>query len=48
MLKDRILIIVMSALGIGLAINPYTGRINAGLFKGTAWLVSGLISKLVK
>ena len=47
-MNERILIIVMSALGIGLAINPYTDSINPRLFKGTAWLFSGIISKLLK
>jgi hypothetical protein len=37
----------MSALGLGLAINPYTNSINPGLFKGAAWLFRGIISKLL-
>ena len=47
-MSDKLLILLMSALGIGLAINPYTNSINPGLFKGTTWLVSGIISRFVK
>ena len=47
-MNDRILILLMSTLGIGLAINPYTSKINPGLFKGGAWLFSGIISRLLK
>ena len=47
-MNEKILIVAMSALGIGLSINPYTGSINPGLFKGAAWLFSGIISKLLK
>ena len=37
-MNDRILILLMSILGIGLAINPYTNKINSGLFKGAVAL----------
>jgi hypothetical protein len=47
-MSERLLIILMSALGIGLAINPYTSGINPGLLKGTAWLFAGIVSKLIK
>ena len=47
-MNDRLLIILMSTLGIGLAINPYTNSINPGLFKSTARLFSGIISRLIK
>lgn len=38
----------MSSLGIGRALNPATGGINPGLFKGTTWLFSGIVSRLLK
>jgi len=47
-MKNRILIVVMSSLGIGMALNPYTNKINPGLVKGTAWLFSGLVANLLK
>ena len=47
-MTERLLIVVMLALGFGLAINPYTSSMNPGLFKGLTWLFSGLISRLVK
>jgi hypothetical protein len=39
-----LLIVLMSALGIGLGLNPATGGINPGLFKGSTWLFSGIVS----
>lgn len=47
-MNNRILILVMLALGVSLGINPYTSKINTGLFKGTTWLFSGIMSKLLK
>jgi len=47
-MSDKILILLMSTLGIGLALNPYTSVINPGLFKGATWLFSGIISRLLK
>jgi hypothetical protein len=47
-MNDRLLILLMSTLGIGLAINPYTSSINPGLLKGATWLFSGIISRLLK
>ncbi len=47
-MNDRILLLLMTTLGIGLAVNPYTNVINPGLFKGATWLFSGIISKLLK
>ena len=47
-MDDRLLLLLMSALGIGLAINPYTNKINPGLFKGAAWLFSGIVSRYLK
>ena len=38
----------MSALGIGLAVNPATSGINTGLFKATTWLFRGIIFRLLK
>jgi hypothetical protein len=44
----QLLIVLMSALGIGLTLSPATGGINSGLFKGSAWLFSGIVSRLFK
>ena len=38
----------MSALGIGLAVNPAISKINPGLFKGATWLVRGIIFRSLK
>ena len=47
-MTGQLLILLMSALGIGLAINPTTSSINPGLFKGAAWLFRGIVFKLLK
>ena len=47
-MKGQLLIVLMSALGIGLAVNPATSGINPGLFKGATWLFHGIIFRLVK
>jgi hypothetical protein len=47
-MTDRVLILVMSALGILLAMNPSTSKIDSGLMKGPTWLLSGILSKLLK
>ena len=46
-MESQILILLMSMLGIGLALNPATDRINPGLLKGATWLFRGIISKLL-
>ena len=38
----------MSALGIGLAVNPVTSRINPNLFKVATWLFRGIVFRLLK
>jgi hypothetical protein len=38
----------MSAIGIGLAINPVTNVINPNLLKGTTWLFAGIVYKFLK
>ena len=48
MMTGQILIILMSALGIGLAVNPTTSGINPSLFKAATWLFSGIVSRLLK
>ena len=47
-MRNQLLIILMSALGIGLAINPATSAINPGLFKGATWLFRGIVFKFLK
>ena len=38
----------MSALGIGLAVNPTKSGINHGLFKGARWLFREIVFRLLK
>jgi hypothetical protein len=47
-MTKQLLIVVMSALGIGLALNPSTAGINPRLLKGGSWLFSGIVSQLFK
>ena len=47
-MTGQLLIVLMSALGIGLAVNPATSGINTGLFKATTWLFRGIIFRLLK
>jgi hypothetical protein len=47
-MTSQLLIILMSALGIGLAITPATSGINPGLFKGAAWLFRGIVFRVLK
>ena len=42
-MTNQLLIVLMSALRIGLAVNPTTSEINPGLFKGATWLFSGIV-----
>lgn len=46
--SHRALLLVMTCLGLGLAINPYTNKINTSLLKGTTWLFSGIVNKFLK
>jgi hypothetical protein len=41
-----LLMIAVSGLGIGLAVNPATTIINPYLFKGTGWFLSGILRML--
>ena len=45
-MTGQLLIVLMSALGIGLALTPATSGINPGLFKGGAWLFRGIVFRL--
>lgn len=45
-MTNQLLILLMSTLGIGLAITPVTSNINPGLLKGAAWLFRGIVSRL--
>ena len=47
-MTSQLLIVLMSALGINLAVNPVTSGINPGLFKGTAWLFRGIVFRILK
>ena len=47
-MTGQLLIVLMSALGIGLALNPATSGINPGLFKGVTWLFCGIVPHLLK
>ena len=47
-MTSQLLIVLMSALGIGLAVTPATSGINPGLFKGTAWLFRGIVLRVLK
>jgi hypothetical protein len=42
-MKNSLLIVLMSAVGISLALNPITNKINPGLLKGGTWLFRGII-----
>lgn len=47
-MTSQLLILLMSALGIGLAVTPATSGINPGLFKGATWLFRGIIFRILK
>lgn len=47
-MTDRLLIVLMSALGIGLAVTPATSGVNPGLFKGATWLFRGIVFRVFK
>jgi len=47
-MTDQLLIILISTLKIGLAVNPTTSGINPGLFKGATWLFHGIVFQLLK
>lgn len=47
-MRNQLLIVLMSALGISLAVTPATSEINPGLFKGAAWLFRGIIFQYFK
>ena len=42
-MPSQLLIVLMSALGIGLGLNFATSGINPGLFKGATWLFGGIL-----
>lgn len=44
----QLLILLMSSLGIGLAVTPGTSGINPGLFKGETWLFRGIVFRILK
>ncbi len=46
-MTDRILIITMAALGLGLSTVP-AFTISPGLAKGFTWLIAGIVSKFLK
>jgi hypothetical protein len=47
-MTGQLLIVVMSALGISLALVPATNGINPGLFKSAEWLFCGIVFRLLK
>ena len=47
-MTSQLLIVLMSALGTGLALNPATNKINPGLLKVATWLFRGIIFRLLK
>lgn len=47
-MTSQLLIVLMSALGIGLAVTPATSGINPGLFKGAAWLFGTIVFPVLK
>jgi len=47
-MTSQLLIVLMSALGIGLGLTPATSGINPGLFKGVAWLFRGIVFRVLK
>jgi hypothetical protein len=47
-MNERLLMVLMTALGVGLALNPVAGKINPNLFKASTWLFSGIIFRLLK
>ena len=47
-MTGQLLIVLMSALGVGLAVIPGTSGINPGLFKGATWLFRGIVLRVLK
>ena len=47
-MTGQLLIVLMSALGIGLAVNPTINAINPSLFKGATRLFRGVTFRLLK
>jgi hypothetical protein len=47
-MEKPFLILLMSSLGIALALNPVTSVINPNLLKGTTWLFEGIVYKFLK
>ena len=47
-MTSQLLIVLMTVLGIGLAVTPATSGINPGLFKGATWLFRGIVFRLLK
>ena len=45
---NRLLLVLMSALGIGAAIFPVVPYVNPSLVKGVGFFLSGILSRLVK
>lgn len=47
-MTNPLLIVLMSALKIGLAVTSATSWINPGLLKGGAWLFRGIVFRFLK
>jgi hypothetical protein len=42
------LLVLMSSIGVGLAINPVTNILNPNLLKAATWMVAGIAHKFLK
>ena len=47
-MTNQLLIVLLSVLGIGLAVTPAISKINPSLFKGAAWSFRGIVFRLLK
>ena len=45
-MNNKILLLLMSAIGLGLSLNPVTNKLKPELVKGLFWLLSGSLWKL--
>ena len=47
-MKNQLLLLFMSAFGIGLALTPITSGLDPRLVKGAAWFLRGIFLRVLK
>ena len=47
-MSPQILMLLMSALGAGLALNTITSKMNTRLFQASTWIISAILSQSFK